>query len=93
MPLFVMTGMDRRDGLDIRKATRPAHLEWIDGLGDWVKLAGPLLSDDGERPIGSLIIIEAADLDGARSVFAADPYALAGLWAEQTVRPFTQVKP
>lgn len=93
MPLFVMTGLDKPDALEMRMAARPAHLDWIEGLGDAVNLAGPLLSDDGERPIGSLIIINAADLNGARSVFSSDPYTLAGLWAEQTIRPFKQVKP
>ncbi len=93
MPLFVMNGLDRRDGLDLRKATRAAHLEWIESLAGRVRLAGPVLSDDGAAPVGSLIIIDAEDLAAAHATFADDPYTSAGLWAEQTIRPFTQVKP
>ena len=93
MPLFVMSGLDKPGGLELRMATRSAHLEWIEALAQRIKLAGPILGDDGGSPIGSLIILEATDLAEAKSAFANDPYALAGLWAEQSIRPFTQVKP
>ena len=92
MPLFVMTGLDKPDALEIRKATRPAHLDWIDALGDRVKLAGPFIDESGS-PVGSMIMIDADDIENARSLFAEDPYTLAGLWADQTIRPFTQVRP
>lgn len=92
MPLFVMNGTDKPDSLELRKATRAAHLEWIESLGDRVKLAGPVLNDAG-APSGSLIIIEATDLADAEATFANDPYTLASLWSDVTLRPFTQVKP
>lgn len=92
MPLFVMNGADKPDSLELRKATRSAHLQWIETLGDRVKLAGPVLNDGG-APSGSLIIIEAADLQDAEATFSQDPYTHAGLWADITIRPFTQVKP
>lgn len=92
MPLFIMTGLDKEGALELRKATRPAHLEWIGGYGDRVKLGGPLLSEDGD-PIGSLIMIETDDLAQAQQIFAEDPYTTAELWSEQTVRQFHQVKP
>lgn len=92
MALFVMTGLDKPDALEIRKATRPAHLEWIEALGARVKLAGPFIDDSGS-PVGSLIMLEAEDIDTARTLFASDPYTSAGLWADHTIRPFTQVKP
>jgi hypothetical protein len=37
---------------------------------------------------GSLMIIEAADLDAAKKFSADDPYTKAGLWASVDVRPF-----
>ncbi|MEZ5937717.1 MAG: YciI family protein [Hyphomonadaceae bacterium] len=93
MALYVMTGFDREDGLDVRKATRPAHLEWVDGLGARVKFAGPMLSEDGGTPAGSLIVVEAENLAAAQALFEEDPYARAGLWARLEVRPIVQVKP
>jgi uncharacterized protein len=93
MALYAFRGLDKPDGLDLRKATRSAHLEWIDGFSARVKLAGPLLSADGGALIGSLIVLEADSLADATALFAADPYAKAGLWAHTDLTPFTQVRP
>jgi uncharacterized protein YciI len=88
MALFVFHGLDKAGGLDLRLATRTAHLDWIKGLDPVVKIGGPMLSDDGQTPLGSMLVIEAETLDAAKAVFAQDPYALAGLWASTSVRPF-----
>jgi uncharacterized protein YciI len=47
-----------------------------------------MMSDDGATPLGSMLVVEAETLDEARALFAQDPYALAGLWASTSVRPF-----
>ncbi len=56
-------------------------------------LAGPFLSEDGERPVGSLLIMEYDDLDQARAFAEGDPYARAGLFESVTIRPFRKVLP
>ncbi len=89
MPLFVMYGLDGPKGPEIRKTTRPAHLEWIASLGARKRLAGPLLAEDGASSIGSMLIIEAETLAEARAAYAADPYAKAGLWERADIRQFT----
>lgn len=88
MSLFVFHGLDRADGLEVRKATRAAHLAWLETLSPRVKIGGPMLSDDGQTPVGSMLVIEAETLEAAKALFAADPYALAGLWQSTSVRPF-----
>lgn len=88
MALFAFYGLDIDGGLDIRKATRPTHLDWITSLAPRVKIAGPMFGEDGATPVGSLIVIEAEDLTEARETFAQDPYARAGLWAHADIRPF-----
>lgn len=88
MALFVFQGLDKAGALDLRKATRPAHLAWIESLHPRVKVGGPLLSDDGETPVGSLLVIEAETLAAARAILAEDPYERAGLWASTRVQPF-----
>lgn len=93
MPLYVMYGLDKPDGLDLRKATRPAHLEWLKMFGQLVKLAGPILGADGGTPVGSMIVIEAESLQAAKAWAALDPYSKAGLWDSVSIRPFTQVLP
>ncbi len=91
MPLFVLYGRDIAGGVELRKATRAAHLEWIESLRPRVKLAGPMFAEDGATPAGSVMIIEADSLDAAKADFARDPYALAGLWASADISAFNWV--
>jgi uncharacterized protein len=74
------------EGLALRMQTRPAHLAYLESLGAKVKCAGGLLDDAGGSPIGSLLIVEAADLDEARALAAGDPYAKAGVFESVEVR-------
>ena len=61
--LYILICEDKADSEDLRKATRADHLAYI---GDFnVQLAGPMLSDDGERMIGSMILLETDSLEQA----------------------------
>jgi uncharacterized protein YciI len=91
MPLFMMQGFDDQGGAEIRKATRPAHVEWINGLGDKVKLAGPMLAEDGVTPVGSVIFLEAESMEEAKTIYAQDPYRDAKLWRRIEIRLFSVV--
>ena len=91
--LYVLICEDRKDSLDVRLANRDKHLAFIGELGDRVRLAGPMLSDDGEGMVGSVLIIEADSTDDIQAIADADPYALAGLFEKVTIRPFKQVIP
>lgn len=91
MPLFSLLCLDKPGALDVRKATRPAHLEYVDAAGV-VKLGGPVSDPVTGDPVGSLMIVEAESLDAARAYSAADPYAKAGLFESVDIRPFTVVR-
>ena len=91
MPTFMMQGFDDAGGAEIRKATRPAHLEWIATLGDKVKLGGPMLAEDGVTPVGSVIFLEADSLEDAKAIYAEDPYRHAKLWRRIEIRHFAVV--
>lgn len=91
MPLYAFYGLDKPGALELRKATRPEHLAWIATFGGAVTVGGPMLADDGETPIGSLIVMEFDSLETAKATFAQDPYAKAGLWATADVRPFNWI--
>ncbi|GLQ05038.1 YciI family protein [Sneathiella chinensis] len=89
--LFVAYCVDKENHLEVRMETRPDHLEFMKIKGDAVKLGGPALADDGETPIGSMIIFEDTDLAAARAWIAEDPYAKAGLFQSVTVTPWKHV--
>ena len=90
--LFVLTCRDRPGHLEVRKANRAAHLDYLAERAAQIRLAGPLL-DPADAPAGSLIVIEVADRAAAEAFAAGDPYAKAGLFASVDIDPFRQVVP
>ncbi len=92
MPYFAIHCIDKPGSTDLRAATRPDHLDHIDAVSDRMVAAGPLLGIDG-TPMGSLMIVEFADRKAAIQFAAADPYALAGLFASVAVTAWRKVYP
>ena len=54
MPHFVLTATDKPNALELRMATRQAHLDYVRG-SDLVKLGGPLLDAAGEIGVDAAI--------------------------------------
>ena len=90
--LFVLYCRDKHDSLALRLANRASHLDYARADGR-LRMAGPMLGDDGETMIGSLFVIAADDLDAARAFNSNDPYTLAGLWQSVAVHPFRWLLP
>ena len=92
MPHFAIHCIDKPDSVDLRVATRADHLAHLESVNDDVLVAGPLLDLEG-KPIGSLLIIDFAERKDAVAFAAADPYALAGLFASVAVTAWRKVYP
>lgn len=90
--LFAMICKDKPGHLEARMNNRPAHVEHLNALNakGTLKFAGPFLDADG-KPCGSLVVVEADDLDAARALADADPYAKAGIFASVEVQPWNWV--
>lgn len=98
--LYAIVGEDSPDSLAKRLAARPAHLERLKALQDEGRLllAGPFPAIDSPDPgpagfSGSLIVAEFESLESARGWAAADPYAIQGVFAQVSVKPFRKVLP
>ena len=87
MPLFVLACYDKPDALELRMATREAHLAYVRERLEMVKLAGPML-DDADAMAGSMFVLEAPDKAAAQAFNAADPYQTAGLFQRVELRGF-----
>ena len=85
--LFALICTDKPHSLDLRMSVRPDHLKHLESLGTKLKAAGPFTTDEGS-PIGSLVIIEAADRQSAQAMAESDPYAKAGLFASVEIKPW-----
>ncbi len=90
---FAIVCLDKPDHGHLRAENRPAHIEYLNANLGHMLLAGPFLSEDGERPVGSLLIMEFDDLDQTQAFAEGDPYARAGLFESVTIRPFRKVLP
>lgn len=68
---------------------RPEHRTYLSGLND----AGTLLASGPltEGPAGALLIFRVADRKALTELLAADPFAVAGLIQETTVRSWDPV--
>ena len=89
--LFAIHMLDRPGGAGLRAATSSAHREIVGRHLDAMYLGGPLLADDGETAIGSLIVMDFPDRESAVAFIADEPYNRAGLFESVTVRAFGPV--
>jgi uncharacterized protein YciI len=89
--LFVIHAIDKPGDGSARQAHRAAHLAFAAENADIIRLGGPLLSEDGEKMVGSMLIIEAKDLAKAKAWAALDPYAVNGVFESVDIRPYKLV--
>lgn len=86
--LFALFCLDHPDKTEVRLAVRPQHIDYLDASGGLVKIAGPLLSDDGETMIGTLLVLDVANRAEAEAWSRSDPYAKAGLFKSVEIHPW-----
>ncbi len=85
--LFSLVCSDRPGALDLRMATRPSHIAFLETYQEKLVHAGAMLDLDG-RPCGSILIIDVEDRAAAEGFAEADPYARAGLFESTVIRGF-----
>jgi uncharacterized protein YciI len=89
MPTFVRENtMHPHD--ERRLEVRPAHRDYVTELHErgQIRMSGPLADQTG-----AIILYVADDLDAARALVEADPYAKAGVVQELSLREWTVVTP
>jgi len=97
---YAIISEDVENSLPMRIATREAHLARLQCLVEDGRLlvAGPHPTIDAEDPgeagfSGSLIVAEFSSLKDAEAWAAEDPYVVASVYAQVTVKPFKRVLP
>jgi hypothetical protein len=90
---FMIYCLDKPGHTELRAANRAAHLAYLDGFAGQIVVAGPLLSEDGQSMIGSLLLMEFPSRAEAEAFSAGDPYRKAGLFQSVTVTPWRKALP
>ena len=88
---FVAICLDKPNSLDTRLANRAAHLEYLRKHAKAIRTCGPLLADDGETMIGSMLILDVPNRASADAILSEDPYKHANLFGSVEVRPWRWV--
>jgi uncharacterized protein len=81
--LFVVHALDKDNILPTRAKHYRAHRVHLDRAEDYnvdVVTAGTLVADDGETPVGSIFVIDAADRAAVDAFTRSDPYHVNGVW-------------
>ena len=91
--MFVVHCKDKPGHLQTRLDNRAAHLEFMNANIAKVVVGGPLLTDDRQSMIGSLLVLDIADRADVDAFLAQDPYAKAGLFESVTVTAYKKVFP
>ena len=86
MKLFAFYCRDGEHAAQIRPRVREEHFAYLAAHAQDYALGGPLERDG--TPLGSLIIIKAADEASARARFEGDPYYIAGVWQSINLTEF-----
>lgn len=90
---FVIHATDKQDAIERRAKyfrEHRIHLDKADTQGVSVLMAGPLVADDGETPVGSLFVIEAKDRATVDTFTQTDPYCSNGVWERIDIHYFNK---
>jgi len=67
-------GLDGPNGPEVRAELGAANEAYWESRGEAVLCRGPLLSDDGESPIGDVVLLDVPDMAAARTLIEGDPF-------------------
>lgn len=91
--IYVLHLLDRPDAAALRQRLRPEHKAYLATVADRIAFAGPLVQDDGQTMIGSLLAIDFPDRDAVQRWLADEPFTRAGLYASVAVHGFVNLWP
>lgn len=84
---FTIWAPDKPDALDRRMEVRPRHLEYWANTDLKLILAGPMLDEQTGDLRGSMLIVEADDIETVRARAEGDPYWTDGVFDHMDIRP------
>ena len=87
--LICLMAHDKPGALELRKANRAAHLDYIGQTG-CVSIGGPIKDANGEM-CGSMLVLDLPDMAAAEAWAANDPYNRAGLFQNVTLNEWVRV--
>ena len=91
--LYAIHLLDKPDSYELRLRVRPEHKAYLQTVADRIAFGGPLLAEDGQTMVGSLLVIEFPSREAAHAWLAQEPFMQAGLFASTSVQAFVNLWP
>lgn len=88
---FAVFATDKPDMREVRERVRPSHRSYLRSAseqGVFVRLGGPTLAPLCNTMNGTLLVVEADDIDAVMRFVGEDPYMKEGLFSRVEVRPW-----
>lgn len=86
--LYVIYCKDNPSTPTKREEFYDAHRAYLKSASIKILMAGPYTSADGDKKIGSMLVVEAETLKQVEEFQQSDPFALNGVWNEVSVNPY-----
>ncbi len=90
---FAIKIYDKPEAATLRDVHRKAHLDYLKDFDAATRFAGPFLSDDGARELGSFRILDLPDRAAAEEHVANEPYLIAGIQERPSVHRWRATVP
>lgn len=91
--IYIFSLIDKPDSGELRQRVRPEHKACLAAMADRIAFAGPLVSDDGQTMLGSLLAIDFDSREAAHTWLADEPFTRAGLYASTSIHAFVNLWP
>ena len=75
-------GLDRPGAGALRQKFREAHEAYLTQHAGMAMARGPLVTDDGEEPVGSVLLLDVPDMDTARAFMEQEPFYSNGVYKD-----------
>jgi len=91
--IFSFILLDKPGAADLRQRVRPEHKAYLAAVADRIAFAGPLVADDGQTMLGSLLAIDFDSREAAHAWLAEEPFTRAGLYGSTSIHAFVNLWP
>ena len=91
--IYIFHLIDKPRNGELRLRIRPEHKAYLAAMADRIAFAGPLMAEDGQAMIGSLLAIDFDSREAAQAWLADEPFTRAGVYASSSIHAFVNLWP
>ena len=91
--LYIVQFEDKADMGELREKLLQSHFDFLDKMKDRVLVPGSMREVPGDKPLGGLWIVDAADEADVKEIFKDDPFWTTGMRASYRINRWQKAFP